>query len=191
MPVGLAECIRGIIHPNGIDIFQQDGVHVARRHGPRNLRSPQDEKRHAFFFILVRLFISVRFFVFRLFLLLFHYFFDRSHSQIVAPVAVRMRDVGDMRLVFDVIGDRKAVEPIAYRFLHADVRPDAPVGENRVGVEVANQCMVSRYIGKLDDARVGGILRILCSGGGNGQQEQGEKTEKAAHMVTVAGDEMV
>ncbi|MHC4570195.1 MAG: hypothetical protein ACYTE3_31140, partial [Planctomycetota bacterium] len=64
-----------------------------------------------------------------------------------------------MRLVFNVVGDRDGIEPLANSLGHAGGRPDLAVGKDCVHVKVTLKGFVVEYIREVDLGRVYGKRR--------------------------------
>ena len=106
-----------------VRIVNEHGVDVAGRQLPGNLRAGNHDQ--------VRV-------------------FRRVDGNLVSAVAIGVRDIGQVRLPFQMLGDREAVEPVAQRFFDADLRPDVTVRENAVAVQVDNKRSVAGHVRKVD-----------------------------------------
>ena len=76
------------------------------------------------------------------------------NSLLVGTIAVAVRDVEPVRLVFQMLGDGQRIEAVAQRLCDADLRPDVPVTEDAVRVQVHDHCLVPGGVGKHDGAGV-------------------------------------
>ncbi len=56
-----------------------------------------------------------------------------------------------------MIGDGDRVEAVAQRLLHAQRRPDLPIGKHGVLVKIAGQREIVRQVGELDLVSFGGV----------------------------------
>ena len=124
---GLPEDIDGIVLQQGIGVFDEDGVVVARRHASGDLRTPDDDQR------VVANFLK---------------------CDLVGAVAIRVWDVILVWLILQMLGQRDGVEAVALGLLHANVGPNRAVREDGVDVQVALERQESGYVGELDAAVV-------------------------------------
>ncbi len=73
-----------------------------------------------------------------------------SPGLLERPVAIPVRDVCDVWLEFQMLGDRQAVQTVTHGLLYPNGRPDVAVREYRVGVQVEYQRAVLRRIREFD-----------------------------------------
>jgi len=114
---------------------------------------------------------------------------DHNHIQIVARAAcdivgtiVIRRQVGLVRLVFDVVRDGNGVETFPPRFFRPHCRPNAAVRKHRVNVKVTFERNETGHIRNVD-RRACASDGLMGRTGLNHQRNKRDQTESSFHLM--------
>ena len=104
-------------------------------------------------------------------------------GQLVGAVAIGVRDVGDLGLIFEVLGYGHGKEAIALGLFHADVWPDHAIGEDAVRVQVDGEDGAAILkLGEVDLARRCDRRAVMSHGRRGRQQSKNQnRREQFAH----------
>ena len=111
----------------------------------------------------------------------------RASGLLVCAVAVLVRNVFDVGLPFEVLGDRDAVDAVAFGFPDADRGPHVTVREDRVRVEIHHNRVTALGVGKADLLAFSGTNVAVTMGSRRGDKsKRGQEAHGSLHRKALS-----